>query len=437
MSANIKTINTPVGIEDVWPSLVSSGWRLGQIVSLTPFGTTSRPVGAPADVKELEYISALHQTCVPDTRANGTISSLDIQRLISSRYGLTLSHLECLDILRGLGGGDAHEEFGSVEKSKTRADKIVQKLLKAGKGVASISRSNHSSSDNPAIEQGVEADEVPVGEKDDLDYPEEYLDLVQMLSILLIPALKRAKEDKGGSSKVQDDSSQFASSYLPFHSQEKKEEAAKAAAQSLRPRPNIIRDVLNIMLRNLALSLDDADAPVLDSDMIEAILLDCGETEAAADKTLVQEMVDVALSGSGKLDQESFAKALTSDLDAWEVGSEDRLSTIFFDVFNETRAAANARCGIGTRIVEAESAGDTESSEKQVFDKDNSIDHSNIDYVVDTHSSVFCIAVVWFFYLMVSVTYASIFQALVIAPCKDRGQGDEFGCLLAGQLYNW
>ena len=70
-----------------------------------------RMLGAPADVKELEYISALHQTCVPDTRENGTVSSLDIQALLASRYGLFLSHAECIEIIRGLGGGMSQDEI--------------------------------------------------------------------------------------------------------------------------------------------------------------------------------------------------------------------------------------------------------------------------------------------------------------------------------------
>jgi hypothetical protein len=32
-----------------------------------------RPIGAHADVKELEYISSLLQTCVPDLRSDGSI----------------------------------------------------------------------------------------------------------------------------------------------------------------------------------------------------------------------------------------------------------------------------------------------------------------------------------------------------------------------------
>lgn len=63
-----------------------------------------RKAGAFADTKELEYISALHQTCLPFTRANGTISVTDVRILLSSRYGLKLTHKEALDVVRGLGG---------------------------------------------------------------------------------------------------------------------------------------------------------------------------------------------------------------------------------------------------------------------------------------------------------------------------------------------
>jgi hypothetical protein len=36
--------------------------------------TFDRPVGSPADLKELEYISALHQTCLPKLRQDASIS---------------------------------------------------------------------------------------------------------------------------------------------------------------------------------------------------------------------------------------------------------------------------------------------------------------------------------------------------------------------------
>jgi hypothetical protein len=189
------------------------------------------------------------------------------------------------------------------------------------------------------------------------------------------------------------------------------------------------------MLKNISWSGDDDDTvagPTLDVSLVEKILLECGEIERSQDAELVREMVEVARSSSGRLDVEAFANALAADLDQWRVGSEDRLSTIFHDVFEETRASVNERSSITE-------ASDPEQNPpvKGNFNKENSVDHSNIDYVVDTHSSVVCVVIIWFFYLMVSITYASIFQAIIKPPCEDKGHEDDFGCLLAYQLWNW
>jgi hypothetical protein len=64
-----------------------------------------RPVGSRADVKELEYISALHQTRVTGTRRSGTVNLLDVSRYLRSRFGLVVDNDQALDVIRGLGGG--------------------------------------------------------------------------------------------------------------------------------------------------------------------------------------------------------------------------------------------------------------------------------------------------------------------------------------------
>jgi hypothetical protein len=51
-----------------------------------------RPIGAHADVKELEYISSLLQTCVPDLRSDGSIVGMymafviDIFNMTTGRF---------------------------------------------------------------------------------------------------------------------------------------------------------------------------------------------------------------------------------------------------------------------------------------------------------------------------------------------------------------
>ena len=85
--------------------------------------------GAVADVKELEYIIALHQTCHPDTRENATVSSLDVYRLLKSRYGMNATffkHQDAAAIVRALGGGD------NTMASDDMVEKVHAKRKKRG-----------------------------------------------------------------------------------------------------------------------------------------------------------------------------------------------------------------------------------------------------------------------------------------------------------------
>lgn len=53
-----------------------------------------RPVGAPADVAELEYIAALQQTCRKRLRLDGTVTAEDIRYFLVSRHGIRRSTTE-------------------------------------------------------------------------------------------------------------------------------------------------------------------------------------------------------------------------------------------------------------------------------------------------------------------------------------------------------
>ena len=78
----------------------------------------SQPVGAAADVKELEYIIALHQTS-KETRSNATISSQDVKSLLKSRYSLDISHDQAVQVVQALGGGDGVPEQPGVSQTTT------------------------------------------------------------------------------------------------------------------------------------------------------------------------------------------------------------------------------------------------------------------------------------------------------------------------------
>ena len=97
-----------------------------------------RPIGAGADVKELEYIIALQQTS-KETRASATVSSMEIMALLRSRYSLLISHEQAVEVVRCLGGGDTvveveaqdekeHNEDGVEGDSSTRLQKAKHSM---------------------------------------------------------------------------------------------------------------------------------------------------------------------------------------------------------------------------------------------------------------------------------------------------------------------
>ena len=63
-------------------------------------------VGAAGDVRELEYVSALHQTDSTEVRKDASIKAEDIRLFLCSRYGIIVDDDQVQKtILSGLGGG--------------------------------------------------------------------------------------------------------------------------------------------------------------------------------------------------------------------------------------------------------------------------------------------------------------------------------------------
>jgi hypothetical protein len=88
------------------------------------------PVGACADVAELEYVSALHQTTKTEIRRDGSIKAVDIINFLRSRYGIDITEVEVRrTILQGLGGGDDEEEC--IDMTEIVTILLIPYLLKA------------------------------------------------------------------------------------------------------------------------------------------------------------------------------------------------------------------------------------------------------------------------------------------------------------------
>lgn len=71
-----------------------------------------RTRGAAADIKELEYIVALHQTTTTTARhTTATVTSVDVHRFLRSRYALSpkaVSQRDIAELLTSLGGCEDH-----------------------------------------------------------------------------------------------------------------------------------------------------------------------------------------------------------------------------------------------------------------------------------------------------------------------------------------
>jgi hypothetical protein len=431
--------------------------------------TFTRILGAPADLKELEYIAALHQTCLPDTRDNGTVSSLDVQRFLSSRYGLRLTHAETIEIVRGLGGGISQDFIHQTKKASNNYASMLSHILR--RTGSPTSRSSHKKDPDEEIPmstsssgrdetKGCEADygndvaypqNKPREESehdpiDDLDLPEEYLDIVQVVSILLIPTIARAGKafrdgEEGDTgppmealeeSELLEDTDSKSWYDQQKHLRDKKRNKSRMEEEkraSLRPQPRLIQDVLRFLLQGF-----DAGAvnypPRLDEDLMRSILLESGERERAQNKQLVREMVEAARSPSGLLDEEAFANALTCDLEDWKVGSEDHVSTLYADVYDNEETN-------GDEEGAAKPTGGDKTESSGNFEGKNALDHANIDFVVDAHASVTVVMLIWLFYVCSVVFYASLFQALVSSPCVENGDGDKFRCQLTSVFWTW
>ena len=571
--------------------------------------TFTRTVGAAADVKELEYIAALMQTCLPETRSNGTVGSLDIQRLLKSRYGLTkLTHEECIQMTRGLGGclgaverkpssssrlspvsdSDSIKHDGSRQQrmitsvNKTVGEERLQSQSVPAKDEQQdkqtsekASAPNKNESASILVQQGLlsssasqpvpmisSPDALPENQNDeqqdlqptnDWELPEEYLDIVQLTSLLLIPVF--VQEARAGT-----------------------EPESPETANAPREKPNVPNSTYlkttsapslpeNIISRGLAMILKDSlvnlsnqvvdeessnglgdtaeptqrqsqSYPVLTPQLVQAILLDQGEYERAQDAILLDEMVQAATffrpnmmesGGKEELDFENLSQpllnetallnALTRDLlvNEWPKNTENSMTTMFSDVFGndetaftiptshknipesarkyssrsrndifsddeahmEIKLLPSHECKNDTDTLPAplsdlkekddteECKNDNDTSlapaknREETFDVEKGsttcpkdladrksktfnvltrVDHSNIDFVIDAHSSVVLVIFIWVFYILQSLTYAVLLKSLVQAPCQASNSdsvGVTFGCQLANALWTW
>mmetsp|Transcript_11119 Transcript_11119/g.16328 ORF Transcript_11119/g.16328 Transcript_11119/m.16328 type:complete len:948 (+) Transcript_11119:156-2999(+) len=122
-----------------------------------------RPVGAKADVAELEYVSALLQTNRNSLRADGSLIARDVHLYLKSRYGIEFSEEDVKDFIMQELAGTLISNENSEEKAPMD-NSIDSSIDSAGK-------------------------EAPK-KKDVTEEDEPKIDLVQLTSLILIPVIR-------------------------------------------------------------------------------------------------------------------------------------------------------------------------------------------------------------------------------------------------------
>ena len=336
---------------------------------LTMMGAFNRPIGAAADVKEMEYVSVLMQSQLPDLRKNCTVSATDISLFLHSRYGLNVPQKDCLDIVQALGGEGAalipQDESSSKGSTQAFVKKALVPLFKRSLSENISTRlpedaASSAKNSNLELPQSVEDSGNKSKKKSsekNATLPEQYLDIVQLMSMLLIPSLVQAassndnpidgvtnEEDDGGVSNtgiLRPRSDHIDGSTRPLPPQKNNQQWQTQLS------PRIFRDVLRFIIvrisdwdeeaAKLDINASNLELVLTESRMKRILSLIGEDDQIAADLGLIRAMMERCAETNDRglfvLNASSFARALTSDVDLWRAEWVDRKSTFYFDVF--------------------------------------------------------------------------------------------------------
>lgn len=498
-------------------------------------GTQTKPYGAYADVKELEYISALHQTSTP-LRNDGSIIDEDVRMFLMSRYGIRVSILDIRNQIFGTFGeccgpsvDNNVDEYNIIitptkgvvakgdelrEEETTNAPPIIASIAsvpsdgkccsstgvhaivgesgeetappvfasisnvlknnseevvsggeiapsvtnggeEAGEGTAQPVSSGKESGEETALpvanggESGKETaspiitstTSVPDGVKNSTSSfsksshdGKSFMDLTQILSLLLVPELLKANRSLT-TQKLQnndDDASPFA-----FHAKREKHW----------PDIDLIDNALRIMLHD---ATGDGNPRPLTKETLRQILIFYGEIDTANDGIVLDDMLAALRDKSDTsaddetpilFDQIAFSHALTQDVKQYNIDSENDLTTNFYDVFESLKGKCNKTTNFFSRLnpFKTEEIGTSSTLIERVFT------FAAIDYTADSFRERAFVVTLWLTWTLTYLAYvydkSSLFDKIKI-NCMASAESSydtipSFGCAISQQIINW
>ncbi|CAJ1931159.1 unnamed protein product [Cylindrotheca closterium] len=290
------------------------------------------PKGAVKDAKELEYLVALHQTTHAEIEEfrDGSIDDEDVRVFLMSRFGIVVTNEQVREyIFKGLAGGDGEDEA---------------------------------------------------------------IDILELVSILMIPMLVKVSDSVLGN--------------------KKRTSILTSDQERLLPPPTIIADVLqNILSDTTDGESSTAKPPPLTPSILRQIFVQYDELELVKDDKLIEEMIAVACRGrpGAPLDVKAFARALSSDVNLYNPENETRYTEILTDIF--PNGVEKAEESGAEKAAETDVVGDSTQSVKKVKTL------SHMDFTADTfvhslHVSMLWLVIVFsYFFYMLGVQGADFLQS--------------------------
>jgi len=304
--------------------------------------TFERPIGAHRDINELQYLSALHQTG-NNLRPDATITDKDVVRFLLSRHGL-----------------------------KADLDFVKENLMPGLAGALG-------------------------------DSPAAVFDIVEIVSILLIPYLKKA------SASVDDDD-------------------------------NIFSKVLTMILKD---STASTDTPILDRAAMQNILETYGEFDVPP--VVIDEMLLAAgaLQEPTRLSAALLMKACTDDIAKYNNDWDETATTHFDDVFQGTTLDVEVIAGSsknqntdGSKELDDEEVNKSKSK----FDEGQQVKRvytaASVDGIAENYSSKAFVAIVWFLVVMLYFSYVINLNSFLGALDCSKFNND-FACKVVNSIVAW
>jgi len=348
--------------------------------------TFERPVGAPADVMELEYCSALQQTGMHSLRHNGSLQAVDIQRQLLSRHGIDVSEEQIEAVILQRLAGCLYEEDKNHKEEEN--DAAVEEDLEAARDPA---KSIAQSSDGGAKEEDL-IQTLP-------------MDLVQQVALLLIPQLQKialAENTEGREERKKKD-----------------EEAALPSGGEDNDKPETDQGkVVQIVLEELLDLSGLPEGSELSVETLQIILNALGEEWP---DEVIHDMVHQAIDSAAKdqslvLNYETFLRALTHD------------TRLYNDSFAKQAAAfeTDAEEEQPSRTAVEKGKGNLENeNDKTDFFRPTAVKRiyaaPTIDFTADTFAS-------YAWAVLVLITYALVVFNYILGTRDNAAVFRQFGC---------